>query len=87
MKASDITDTQMLEAVRRDINVRWGTGPYQDDSIGACIWTIAERERWPLKVANAKLGVMMRRRDLVDGCTCGCRGGWTITEPDKGAIA
>ena len=71
MKASDISDEQMLAAVRSDIAERRA-------SIGACTWTLAEREGWPRKVAGAKLDMMMRRRGLVDGCNCGCRGDWTI---------
>ncbi len=70
MKASDISDEQMLAAVRHDIAERRGAW--------AVTHTIAAREGWPLKVTGAKLDVMMRRRGLVDGCNCGCRGDWTI---------
>ena len=72
MKSSDISDERMLQAVQRDMDVH--------APAAACTWTIAEREGWPLKIVGAKLDVMMRRRSLVDGCNCGCRGDWTITD-------
>lgn len=71
MKATDIPEEAMLAAIGRDMEER-GTL-----NIGACTWTLAEREGWPLKVATAKLR-RMARRGLVDGCSCGCRGDWTI---------
>ena len=69
-KAGDISDEVMLVAVDRDIVER-------ESSIGACTWTLAEREGWPEKVARAKLR-KLAKRGLVDGCWCGCRGDWTI---------
>lgn len=38
-------------------------------------------ESTPRKLQIAKM-VMLKRRGLVDGCGCGCRGDWRIT--DKG---
>lgn len=73
MNATDIPEKAMFGAIRRDIAER-GTA-----NIGACGWTLADREGWLRKVANAKLR-KMKRRGLVDGCACGCRGDWTIRE-------
>lgn len=70
MKASDITDTDMLRAVLRDQSER--------GSIWACTWTLAEREGWPTKVAAAKLR-KLKQRGLLEGCDCGCRGDWELT--------
>ena len=38
-------------------------------------------ERWPEKILRAKLSWMLRN-GLIDGCCCGCRGDFTLT--DKG---
>ncbi len=68
----------MLAAVRYDIAVqerRLGV-PW---NLGASNWRIARQQMWPEKIVRAKLNTMMRRRGLVDGCNCGCRGDWTIT--------
>ena len=70
MKASDISDKSMLDAIRRDMLVR-------ESTLGACTWTLAEREGWPVKIATAKLR-KMARRGLISGCWCGCRGDWEI---------
>lgn len=76
MKAANILDEVMLAAIERDIK------ECETSNIGACGWTLAEREGWPWKVANAKLR-KMERRGLVDGCPCGCRGDWTILEQSQ----
>jgi hypothetical protein len=72
MKAADISTEDMLAAIRRDMTER-------DITIGACTWTLAEREGWPVKVATAKFRKMLRR-GLIRGCWCGCRGDWTIIQ-------
>lgn len=40
----------------------------------------------PEKVLRAKL-CAMKRRGLIDGCGCGCRGDWTITARGREALA
>lgn len=40
----------------------------------------------PDKLATAKLRQLMRR-GLVDGCDCGCRGDWELTEKGRAALA
>ncbi|KKN34814.1 hypothetical protein LCGC14_0789940 [marine sediment metagenome] len=71
MKAADIAESAMLAAIKRDIA--------EGNGFDARTWSLAEREGWPVKVATAKLR-KMQQRGLVDGCPCGCRGGWTIEE-------
>lgn len=69
MKASDIKDHQMLQAVRRHAT-----------NIGASIWNIqADFPDFPHKVVRAKLHALLRRR-LIVGCCCGCRGDFGLTE-------
>jgi hypothetical protein len=40
----------------------------------------------PFKVARAKMASLVRRR-LVDGCTCGCRGDFELTELGQAHLA
>ena len=64
--------------------------PHQS-GIGASVWRINgwdgktdEKDmawRWPEKILRAKLS-KLQRRGYVDGCCCGCRGDFTVS--DKG---
>jgi len=40
----------------------------------------------PEKLARAKMAQLIRR-GLVDGCTCGCRGDFTLTAKGRAALA
>lgn len=40
----------------------------------------------PAKLARAKMGSLVRR-DLVDGCTCGCRGDFELTKKGRAFLA
>jgi hypothetical protein len=40
----------------------------------------------PEKLALAKMGMLMRR-GLVDGCTCGCRGDFELTDKGRAVVA
>jgi hypothetical protein len=40
----------------------------------------------PNKVARAKMRALIRR-GLVDGCTCGCRGDYDITDKGRAEVA
>lgn len=77
MKASDIPDRLMLEAIQ-DTHLNY---------LGALRHTVADHVRarasqeFPTKVILAKFRAL-RKRGLVDGCDCGCRGDWRLT--DKG---
>lgn len=55
--------------------------------IGATRWGIGQ-ELWeyPEKVLLAKLRALVKR-GLLDGCPCGCRGDFTITEKGRAALA
>lgn len=44
-------------------------------------WFIAEALGLPWKVVNARLAALARQ-GIVEGCSCGCRGDWHLT--DKG---
>lgn len=69
MKAADISDAIMLEAVAAEM-----TG------IGASIWEVAKHfPDVPFKVVRAKLDKLVRRK-ILNGCCCGCRGDFTIKE-------
>jgi hypothetical protein len=71
MKASDISDEVMLEAIRatrgRNNVPRWAT-----------TWDVQKRlNTFHPKIVLAKLRGMLKRK-LIDGCGCGCRGDWEI---------
>lgn len=70
VKASDISDRAMLDAVLAENTERDGW---------AMIGDLCDRfPRFPAKVVNAKLRQLWKRR-LLDGCPCGCRGDWQLT--------
>lgn len=77
MKAADISDIDVLKFLQ-GLNGRWATHgkgysmPTVQDAMPA---------ETPVKLQVAKMK-MLHRRGLVDGCGCGCRGDWRIT--DKG---
>lgn len=70
-KAADLSDVDVLIAV---------IGRGADRSLGACGWDVAEEfPNTPEKVVLAKLRRLGKRK-IIDGCPCGCRGDWTLTE-------
>jgi hypothetical protein len=74
MKAADITDAQVYEAVRASMRRRQlSSGGLYDlyETFGA----------FPPKILLAKLRQMINKGRL-DGCACGCYGGFEI--PEKG---
>jgi hypothetical protein len=75
MKAADIVDADILEAVR-------GRMP---SAIG---WTIAREafSSFPEKVVLAKLRQLWKRK-LIQGCPCGCRGDWNLTDAGQAALS
>ncbi len=82
MQCKDIPDQPILEFVRtkdRGIGVGWHDLELRE------WYTPTVRDAMPPnlpdKLVLAKMGMLMRR-GLVDGCTCGCRGDFSIT--DKG---
>jgi len=91
MQAKDITDEDMLAAVR------WYAEPHDPTQCRTCQnfgpppageghfwishWTLGPD--WfpdvPEKVVLAKLRKLLKR-GLVAGCACGCRGDWRVVE-------
>lgn len=69
VQAKHIDEGAVLRAVEPS---RWGIAT----------WELAERLGFPEKVVLAKMRSMVKR-GLVDGCTCGCRGGFALTEAGK----
>lgn len=81
LKCKDIPDMPILEFLMEHGGIgctvwRQGNGiPYPRSAL------FAMPERTPQKLAQAKMGMLMRR-GLIKGCNCGCRGDWELT--DKG---
>lgn len=78
MQCKDIPDRPIL-AFLSGLG-RWGTwfecasGELYDNSVQNAMPAIT-----PEKLARAKMAMLIRR-GLVDGCSCGCRGDYEITE-------
>jgi len=65
MKASDISDSEVLEAMKETLLY---------ENLGSSLWNIqAKLAQFPGKVVTAKLRSMLNR-GLIRGCCCGCRG-------------
>lgn len=95
MQAKDIPDIEMLRAVERcgraggvsdePLLQQLPDGTVTDKShyghsSWAMVWDIElQFPAVPEKVVGAKLKTLMRR-GLIDGCDCGCRGDWHLTE-------
>jgi hypothetical protein len=87
VKAADIADEAVLAFLAGLPPNRWATHFSRQG------WTEAERAQampsvhdvapgMPEKVVRAKLG-QLKKRGLVDGCGCGCRGDWHLTDAGK----
>jgi len=74
VKASDISDGEMLAAIRADMDAR------QSHGIGAIASSVQELLGYPYKVVRAKARSMIRR-GLLTGCDRieNCRGDWRPT--------
>lgn len=59
----------------------YGTSEAMSDPAWSLPAAEPELRAFPERVLLAKLAAM-KRRDLIDGCECGCRGDWVIL--DKG---
>lgn len=79
MQCKDIPDKPILEFLHK-LNGEWANwfGNEYANSV-----THAMPIETSAKLAQAKM-VMLIRRDLVDGCPCGCRGDFVLT--DKGRL-
>lgn len=77
MQCKDIPDAPII-AFLVNLGSRWANhfGDEYDNSV-----THGMPPGTPRKLALAKMGMLLRR-GIVDGCNCGCRGDWRLT--DKG---
>ncbi len=82
LQCKDIPDLPILEFLHRH-HGRWATwfGNQYDNSV-----THAMPSWIPEKLALAKMKVLIRR-GLVDGCDCGCRGDFVLTEKGEKELA
>ena len=69
IQAKDISDGLTTEAILK-VRKPWGV---------SILWDIQAELPFPPKVVLAKLR-SMERRGVINGCTCGCRGDFTLTE-------
>lgn len=76
IQAKDVPLQELLAAVEGEAS-GWTTG--------ATWWTLATTLGYPEKVVLARLRAFLRR-GLVDGCGCGCRGDFRLTEAGREAM-
>jgi hypothetical protein len=79
MQAKDLDDRQVLQAVVDAAIAKHGPS----GGLGADRWTLSEM--FPTvtgKVVLAKCHALLRR-DLINGCVCGCRGDFNLTEKGR----
>lgn len=82
MQCKDIPDLPILMFLEA-LNGQWANwfGNGYDNSV-----TRAMPAETPEKLALAKMRMLMRR-GLVDGCDCGCRGDFVLTEKGRTFLA
>lgn len=81
MQCKDIEDRPILEFLRSIEGDRPGWGIIYE--AGGSAWVgLAMPPGVPLKLRLAKMGMLIRR-GLVDGCCCGCRGDFVLTEKGR----
>jgi hypothetical protein len=80
MQAKDVSDNAVLRFLesREGVWCNWSLGDVNDVSA-------AMPEGTPSKVRLAKMRQLIRR-GLVEGCPCGCRGDFEITEAGKESL-
>jgi hypothetical protein len=84
MQAKDVSDDAVLASVREarlqrardhEVDVAWAA---------ASRWDVeAALPHIPPKVLRAKLRSLVKR-GLIEGCACGCRGDFVVTQPPGG---
>lgn len=86
MQCKDIPDLPVLEFLigLGDVPANWwfdsiDDKPYSNSVLNAMPTGTVE------KLARAKMGQLIRR-DLVQGCTCGCRGDFRITNKGRSFV-
>lgn len=82
MQCKDIPDQPIISLLER-LNGRWATYWESDEAQGGMPSIVpAMPAGTPEKLRRAKMGMLIRR-GLVNGCTCGCRGDFEITEKGR----
>jgi hypothetical protein len=83
MQCKDIPDRPILEFLL-GLNGRWGTWftyePMPDNTV-----VLAMPKGTPEKLVCAKMRQLIKR-GLVDGCDCGCRGDYVLTDKGRAAL-
>lgn len=84
MQCKDIPDAPILKFLAAQN--RWCTA-YEASPGGAGMPSVvsAMPEGTPFKLRQAKMASLIRR-GLADGCTCGCRGDYEITDKGRASL-
>ena len=76
IQAKNISDLEILKAIKEE---------FEKNGFPHFFWT----EGWkgfPPKVVLSKCAALLKR-GLLDGCDCGCRGDWILTDKGKEFLA
>lgn len=80
LQCKDIPDRPILEFLARNVG-QWHNWIFDEGELSEFNVRLAMPPGTPDRLVIAKMAALIRRR-LVDGCACGCRGDFEIT--DKG---
>lgn len=80
MQCKDVPDFPILKFLA-DLNGTWANWWCNDDKDVRRVFPPGV----PDKIVLAKMGRLIRRK-LVDGCACGCRGDFVITETGRSYV-
>lgn len=83
MQAKDIPERPILEFIASR-NGSWCFLFERERSKDSIMWAVDESTPW--KVVLAKMRSLIKRK-LVDGCGCGCRGDFNLTDKGRAYLA
>jgi len=84
VKCADVPDVPVLEFLARNPTVWYSWFGPKEKFERSVLWAMPDGT--PDKLALAKMRQLMKR-GLVDGCACGCRGDFVITDEGLAFLA
>lgn len=86
VQAKDIPDRDVLRAVVELSAMHWNSTERANPPRWVFTSELHSRfDTFPPKVVSAKLAALVRRK-LLDGCACGCRGDFVLTDAGRALL-